>query len=285
MRLVLGIDGGGSGCRAALADAEGTVLARAEAGPANIASDPEGAAAQIIAAAKEALTQVKGAPVTRGDLARLSVVMGLAGANVAAYVTQLRAGLPFASCQVVTDAMIAAKGALRDADGIVAAVGTGSVFVRQLRGQIRQVGGAGLILGDEGSGAWLGRALLRVSLQAADGLVPLTPLLKSVLADHGGIEGVISFGLVARPADFAKFAPLIVGSDDPAATALMALAEADIAASIAVLQPDPALAVVFLGKLGLKLAPRFSGRWAQRPALGSGLDGALWMARQMGRQT
>lgn len=280
MRLLLGIDGGGSGCRAALANTQGVPLVFAQAGPANIASDPDGAAAQILTVAMDALTQIKGAPATTDDFARLHVVMGLAGANVAESVAQLRAGLPFPSCQIVTDAVIAAKGALHDADGIVAAIGTGSVFVRQLGGELRQIGGSGLILGDEGSGAWLGRGLLRASLRAADGLSPLTPLLQSVLDELGGVGGVITFGLAARPSDFARYAPRLIDSDDPAATALMNDALTDIGASIRALQTDPALAVVFLGGLGATMAPRFFGQWTIRPALGTGLDGALWLARQ-----
>ncbi|MCB1401204.1 MAG: ATPase, partial [Rhodobacteraceae bacterium] len=55
MRLWLGIDGGGSGCRAAVADAAGTILGQAEAGPANIASDFEGALANILSASGAAL--------------------------------------------------------------------------------------------------------------------------------------------------------------------------------------------------------------------------------------
>ena len=46
--LYLGVDGGGSGCRAVLADAQGTVLARAEGGPANINSAPEVAIRNIL---------------------------------------------------------------------------------------------------------------------------------------------------------------------------------------------------------------------------------------------
>ncbi len=49
MDLIIGVDGGGSGCRVAVADAAGTVLARAEGGPANIATDPEGADRSILA--------------------------------------------------------------------------------------------------------------------------------------------------------------------------------------------------------------------------------------------
>jgi len=67
-------------------------------------------------------------------------------------VERLRAALPFARIRIETDAVAAAKGALRDEDGIVAALGTGSVFAAQRGGEVRQIGGWGLVLGDEGSG-------------------------------------------------------------------------------------------------------------------------------------
>ena len=50
MTLYLGVDGGGTGCRAAVADADGRILGRGEAASANIWSDPEGARASIVAA-------------------------------------------------------------------------------------------------------------------------------------------------------------------------------------------------------------------------------------------
>ncbi len=281
MQFFLGIDGGGTGCRAALADADGRVLARADAGPANITSDPEQALQNILSVTKDAVAQAVGAVTAEAEIPRLRVVMGLAGATVPQSVQRLRAGLPFTSLRIVTDAVTALKGALHDTDGIVAVIGTGSVFARQIGGAFHEIGGRGLILGDEGSGAWLGRALLSASLRAVDGFAPLTPLTQSILDELGGADGVISFAAKARPDDFAWFARRIIGSQDTAASDLVDKAAAEIDASIAVLQPDPPIPVVFLGGLGLIMAPRFATRWTVRAALGDALDGALWLARQL----
>ena len=46
MALFLGIDGGGTGCRAAVADASGRILGTGVAGPANLTSDPAGTRAE-----------------------------------------------------------------------------------------------------------------------------------------------------------------------------------------------------------------------------------------------
>lgn len=277
MVLFLGVDGGGTGCRAAVADGSGRVLGEGRAGPANIASDVMGARDNILAATRAALTAALGSTQALPDL---TAGLGLAGANAAGAALALRQALPFARLRIETDAIAAVKGALGDRDGIVAAVGTGSVFASQIGGRIRQIGGWGLVLGDEGSGARLGRSLLAAALGAVDGFRPMTPLLHRILDEHGGNAGVIAFSLSARPADFAALAPRILGSDDPAAQALMDQGVADVTASILVLQPEPPLPVTFIGGLGAAYAGRLADRWTIAPALGSALDGALMLARE-----
>ena len=188
--------------------------------------------------------------------------------------------LPFRQTRIVTDAVTAATGALGGQDGIVAAMGTGSVFAVQIGGEMRQYGGRGFVLGDEASGAVLGRTLLAEALRAEDGFVPMSPLLQAVLDELGGIEGVISFGFRARPAEFAAFAPRIVTGGDPAGARIFDAAVAEVGGMIDTLQAGRDLPVVFLGGLGALYADRLQGRWQMLPARGSGLDGALHLARQ-----
>lgn len=278
MDLFLGVDGGGTGCRVALADGQGHVLARAEAGAANIASNPEAALQNILAASKTAVTAALGAD---GEAAfpRIRAGLGLAGANASGAAGWLGAHLPFAAARIETDAITAVKGALRGADGIVAAMGTGSVFAIQQVGKIRQIGGWGFWLGDEGSGAALGRALLARSLRALDGVVPMTPLLQAVLSEFGTPDRLVSFSLTARPGDYAAHAPRLLASDDPAAKAILADAVVQVQATIAALQPNPPLPVTFIGGLGAAYAARLTD-WPQRPAAGNALDGALLLAME-----
>lgn len=275
MTLILAVDGGGTGCRAALADAQGRVLGMGEAGPANISIETESACANILAAARAAI-----GAAGQGHLDDLDAVLGLAGANVSASAERLLAMLPFRRTRIVTDVVTATAGALGAEDGIVAAMGTGSVFAVQAGGQFRQFGGRGFLLGDEGSGAVLGRTLLSEALRAEDGFAPMTPLLQAVLNELGGVEGVISFGLRARPAEFGRFAPRLVAGDDPAAIRIMDAAVAQIGDMIGMLQQGRDLPVIFLGGLGRYYAARLAERWQIRPPLGTGLDGALFLARQ-----
>ena len=275
MQLVLGVDGGGTGCRAAVADLSGRILGRGEAGAANIASEPDGAADNIRLAIERALGQAGG---TGTQIRR--AVLGLAGANLPGAPERLAETLPYPQVKVVTDAITAARGALGDQDGILAAIGTGSVFAVQRGGTIRQYGGYGFLLGDEGSGASLGRALLSRALRAHDGVVPMTPLLTQVLDDIGGPGQIVAFAFTARPADFAAYAPQVTDSTDPAAQAIRAEAEGEVARMLDTLQAGTGLPVVFLGGLGPHYARRFQKRWPIIPALGTGLDGALHLAGQ-----
>ena len=278
MEFFLGVDGGGTGCRVALADGQGRILARAEAGPANIASNPETALANIMTASKAALAQAVGAEADAA-MGRVRAGLGLAGANASGAADWLADRLPFATSRIETDAVTAVKGALGADDGIVAAIGTGSVFAIQHAGNLRQIGGWGFWLGDEGSGAVLGRALLARSLRALDGVFPMTPLLREILAEFATPERLVAFSLTAKPGDYATSAPRLWASEDPGAVAMVVQAVAEVRATIAALQPDPALPVTFIGGLGPAYAARLPD-WPQRPALGNALDGALLLAME-----
>lgn len=266
--LYLGIDGGGSGCRAALADASGRILARAEGGPANIASDFAGALATLRATAEAACA---------GHDGDLRAVLGLAGTNLSGAGSRLAAALPFPA-RVVQDVTTSVRGALGRDDGIVAALGTGSVFARQIGGEIRAIGGWGLRLGDEGSGAWIGRAMLSQITRVLDGYLPATDLTQALVEQFEGGAGLVRFSLAATPADFAALVPRILDAargGDAVAGAVIRAAQDEIRRAIAHLQPEQSLPVTWIGGLGAALA---LDDWPQRPARGTALDGALALA-------
>lgn len=272
--LYLGIDGGGTGCRAAIADDAGRVLGRGSGGPANINSDPQGATVSILAAATAAMVEAQVRP------ADLVAVLGLAGGGMKAAAAAMQARLPFAQSRVVNDAVTAARGALGPDDGILLAVGTGSVLAVQRGGRLRQYGGRGFLMGDEGSGAVLGRTLLALAMRAGDGFTPDTPLLAQIRDEFGGFEGIIAFGTRATPAEFAALAPRLTASDDPAARRILKDATAQLSAAIGVLQVGQRLPVVCTGGLGPVYATRLSDNWPVLHAKGSGVDGALALARE-----
>lgn len=283
MALYLGVDGGGTGCRAAVCGADGRVLGEGAGGAANVFSDPDGARASVIAAAEAALA----AAGLAGRAGEVVAVLGLAGANVGDGAATFARALPFARSRVVSDALVSARGALGAGDGVTAAMGTGSVFAAQRDGAVRTIGGWGFLLGDHGSGARLGRSLAEAALLAHDGLAAGSPLFAAVIAEAGGPDGLIAWARTARPTDFARHAPRLIAAEaagDAAAGAILAAAVAEVAAAIDLLLAQGRAPVCFLGGLGPYYAGRLADRYAGlvRPPRGSALDGALALARASG---
>lgn len=70
---------------------------------------------------------------------------------------------------VISDAQAALLGALGDREGVLVLAGTGSmVLARDARERWARAGGLGPLLGDEGSGFWLGREWLRATTSGED---------------------------------------------------------------------------------------------------------------------
>src|SRR4030095_17024111 len=84
---------------------------------------------------------------------------------------------------VVNDALIALVAAAGDAPGVVIISGTGSiVYGRNANGEASRAGGWGHMIGDEGSGYWIGREALSAVMRASDGRGPATRLTAAILA-------------------------------------------------------------------------------------------------------
>jgi N-acetylglucosamine kinase-like BadF-type ATPase len=84
-----------------------------------------------------------------------------------------------ARVHVISDAQAALLGALGQQPGVLLLSGTGSIVVgRNARGRWARAGGLGPVLGDEGSGFWLGREWLRATVQNGN-------LLPALRASHG----------------------------------------------------------------------------------------------------
>src|SRR5207249_3821082 len=87
-----------------------------------------------------------------------------------------------ARVHVISDAQAALLGALGKRPGVLLLSGTGSIVVgRNSRGRWARAGGLGPVLGDEGSGFWLGREWLRSRVR--DG--HLLPTLRASRAPGG----------------------------------------------------------------------------------------------------
>ncbi|SDR35287.1 BadF/BadG/BcrA/BcrD ATPase family protein [Pseudovibrio sp. Tun.PSC04-5.I4] len=208
MDYILGVDGGGSTCRAAIATADGRLLGRGKAGPANIYSDPTASLSSILHASKLACED---AGLTLDALHQSFAVLGLAGANAHNDPDGVAQNLPFAAVQVVSDTLIALEGAHGTDDGVIGILGTGSNFMARKDNQHLYLGGWGFHCGDQGSGARMGERALEEALLAHDGLRSLCPLTEHILRQFEDDPRKLSeFARTAKPRDFGEFMPIIL---------------------------------------------------------------------------
>lgn len=281
--LAIGIDGGGSSCRAAVTDGTGRILGRGNAGPSNILSDLDSSLANIIASARNALVDA-GLPVEA--ISGVAAVVGVAGANVGDYAQRVERALPFVRRRVVTDASTALQGALGNSDGVIGAFGTGSVYNARRDGKLYGIGGWGFVIGDQASGARLGRDLLENALLAHDGVRPPSALTEELMAEYGNDpEKVVEFAHASRPKDFAAYAPLVFSfaeRGDPVAVAIVEDAARSIGESLDTLLWPSCPAICLLGGLANAYRPWLAERHRSllREPEGDVLQGAVDLAVQ-----
>lgn len=283
MVRVIGVDGGGTGCRAAIADADGRLLGIGKGGPANIMTDLDQAKANIVQAATRACVAAGIAPA---EMSNMPALLGLAGAGVGEYGNRIATILPFSRSVVETDALIALHGALGEHDGAVAVIGTGSVFMARTGGNLRKVGGWGFMVGDLGSGARIGRALLQETLLVHDGVHPPSALTDEVLSSFGSqAADLVEYAHTAKPGQFGAFAPIVFDyaeRDDPVALSLVDGALRSVEEALQAIMPPGCDRLCMLGGLGPRYESRLSDRYRNlvRPPLGDALQGAASLARE-----
>lgn len=237
---LLAIDVGGSTSRAYLVDPAGVCLGYGRNRGGNPASNaPDLAAAAIVSAAEAA--------VAAAGVGRNIVIaqIALAGPQKHVALGQLETGLrrlgltgPIA---FAGDLLAMFASVTPSPDGYCVVAGTGAGAVRIRGGRIDAVAdAAGWLLGDSGSGYWLGHQAARAAVAALDGRDAQTALSKAIIENLGIAwseeRGADSrprhlreltdaiYGL--RPIELARFAPLVVANrSDPVAARLIAEAE------------------------------------------------------------
>jgi glucosamine kinase len=210
MDFFLGIDGGGTKCKARLEDAQGNLLAEAIAGPANAARNLTGSVEAVLEASEKVIAK---ANIKGLSLNRIHAGIGLAGINIPQVKQEfLKQSLPFASWHITTDLHIACLGAHLGQDGAIVIVGTGSSGIVIHNSQHLEIGGHGFVVGDKGSGAWLGKMAISHCLETLDGICPNSLLSEQVmnLLDCDNAYDLVNLTLEAKPAFYASIAPLIL---------------------------------------------------------------------------
>ena len=282
MSYFLGVDAGGSNCRARLIAADGTVIGTGQGGTANARIGLEPLYATLRAVSDQAIAE---AGLARDQVAAIRAGMGIAGISRPGVRNALAGfAFPFASVAYETDAFIANLGAHGGADGAILILGTGSIAQVRVEGRDFTIGGYGFPISDEGSGAALGLSAMRHALRALDGRTRATPLSRAVTERFGhDTARAIAWMDAASPKDYGSFAPLVMDhaeADDAIARSIVEDAVQHIERFIETIFERGATRCALLGGLAPRMQPWLRARTVAglSAPMGDALDGALLLA-------
>jgi glucosamine kinase len=177
---VLGIDAGGTKTVCLLADERGAIVSEARGQGANLHAAGE-------LGVEKVLHEVMETAIGDRDIVPAAVCLGIAGVDRDDEARTVRAIMRRIGHKsrvlVVNDALVALVAGAGDEPGIVIIAGTGSIaYGRNAAGEAARAGGWGHMIGDEGSGYWIGREALAAVMRAGDGRGPETHLTTDILA-------------------------------------------------------------------------------------------------------
>lgn len=269
MRYVLGIDGGGTKTAAVILDETGAEQGRGEGGPGNIATCDEATlTASVQGAVRGALSAAGLSPNTR-FAAVCAGVAGYTAKRRRAEFAQLLARLVPADQHCLEPDYVAGYwGATKGEPGVIVSAGTGSVvYGRNRAGEAHCVGGRGYLLGDMGSGYWIGKCALKRTVLRMELTLPPDEFDRLLLEEIGAetLEDLIEWTYRdPRPARIAALAELVSIAAErgyPHAREFLAKAADALANACAlvllVLQMEPADAPVY----------RIGGLWNLHPMM------------------
>ena len=306
-RYYLGVDGGGTNCRVRLADENLQTLAEVKNGRSNLQIDAGEPAFKAISDGTRDVFRAAG--IDFAEAANTYACFGMAGGRMDSARAKFAARpWPFAGVKVYDDIDIAHAGALGGGEGGVIIVGTGSAAMSIVDGKRHQAGGWGFQIGDQMSGAILGRELARYSVEAEDGLVEASALTKAVIAQLGGNNQAVmtwSFAtdmglkilsrdgtegcddaLIGRaPAEFGRLMPLFFQyfeQGDPVARKMMDIELGYIDTYVRWFKGHNANIMAIVGGLGERLFPILQQHYGDFVALPKfePLHGAVILAKQ-----
>ena len=282
--LFVGVDGGGTGCRARIEDADQRLLGTGIAGPAALRLGIDRALGEVEKACRAAAEEVG---IEFQALKSAHAAVGLAGVGRKGALEELmQRAHPFRSVVYVNDATIACIGAHAARDGGIVIVGTGSVGYAVIGEREVRVGGYGFPISDEGSGADLGLHAIRLALRAYDERALGSSLTRDVMARfHDDPFDAVAWMDRATATDYATFAPLVMrhaDTGDPVARRVVRDAGEQIDELVRRLFECGATRIALLGGLASSMQPWLSPDVQRRlvPVEGDAIDGALLLARR-----
>jgi N-acetylglucosamine kinase-like BadF-type ATPase len=308
--IVLGGDLGGTSTRILICDTAGRVVGRGVAGGSNPVSHPDTAAAALGIALAGALAGLDPSEV------RVAVIGAAGGTALARPGTAGQfqavwsdAGLPGAPTYI-GDIEVAFASATTAPDGtaLIAGTGAGGAEIRDHQ-IVRTADLHGWLLGDDGSGYWLGREAARATLRAIDDGDPLGELGEAVVSallgdrrsvplggpgtDRSGFDAIrdelIRVANSRPPVRLAELAVTVAtayATGDPAAISIAERAADLLVGTLRRVRPPDAVGPLVLAgsvageasPVGRLLRERLSGDIAEILTARDGVAGAAWLA-------
>lgn len=235
-RWLMGIDGGGTKTLGAILDVREGCIHLAHDGPSNPDSAGVRSAGEALLATAGNVARAAGIELDALDLA----VLAIAGTDTESLDRHVHETAP-ESWLVVNDVVGAWATATGTDPGLAVISGTGSnVFGVGADGRCWRAGGWGHVLGDEGSGYWIGVRSLAAVLHDRDGSGPPTALSDAALElyEVGGVQELIAL-VYGKPLDkseiaaFAAQTAKLAHAGDEVARAIYSQAAEQLATQIA----------------------------------------------------
>ena len=278
----VGIDGGGTSCRARIRTQDGQFIGEAKSGSANILLGVEVAMSSILSAIDDAAQQ---GGLTSTDYSAMHVGLALAGAEQkSAWQHFMSLPHPFASVTLNTDAYGACIGAHNGQDGAIMIGGTGSCGILLKEGQQHVVGGREFPISDQGGGAVMGLRLIQQVLLTQDGIRPDTSLSQHVMTHfNNDIDQIVTWSKTAIPKDYGQFSPIIfqlANQGDELAIELLKQTAADIEMFLVALNKKGANQICLMGSIAQRIIAWLSPpvqQWIVEPK-SDAIEGALMFA-------
>jgi N-acetylglucosamine kinase-like BadF-type ATPase len=210
-RHVLAVDGGQSSTHAVLGTTEGEILAVGRGGPANHVHQP-GGEERLRRAIEDSVGEALAAAGSPTHFAAIYLAMtggSRQGEEVA------RAFLEADVILAEGDPPAALASGTFGGPGIGLIAGTGAVALAEnARGERVYRGGWGYLVGDEGSGYWIGMRAVQCAARALDGRGPATVLAERVPEYYGETSlravGSRIYGFELERPEIAALAPLVL---------------------------------------------------------------------------
>lgn len=278
----VGIDGGGTSCRARIRDIDGNLIGEGKSGSANILLGVDIALRSITEAIRIAAKQ---GGLDETYLHRMHVGLALAGAEQkSAWFAFMQQPHPFASVTLNTDAYGACIGAHNGHDGAIMIAGTGSCGILLKDGQQHVVGGREFPISDQGSGAMMGLNLIQKVILTQDGIRPHSPLSQHVMEHFDNdVDQIVEWSKSALPRDYGQFSPAIFShaqQHDPLAIELLQQTAADIEMFLNALHRKGAEKICLMGSIAERILDWLSPpvqQWIVTPQFDA-IEGALMFA-------